>query len=562
MIPMKPSPSKDQPTHHQPTAAESTQPGVAPLVQNKAQPHKGKELGQEEFAGDQLPNNERASEELAAEELAAEELAAEELAAEELAEAELVEAELVAGGLAEAGFVDLADSKELVETGCQPSDTQVQHPRSGPRRWRSRLRFSFRRPAHPTGLVAQPGQGEFSQNPSPGIPLDGLHLPEETLVRADENIIFFPTYAHFDEPTGFWNVMVHGWVFGGEVNSRLRSLSVRLFCRVLGITPEQATSEMFRLRSRGFLVRSNRGRQLAVRLGTRLIMLERSAGSGHFRGLARLTSLELTDVLGVQAEASQFRPGDLRPSNLRPGDLRPGDLRPGDLGGSGLPGQLFCEALTRRNDDRRFAGRIHLIPQHGVSVISDIDDTIKHSDVANRRRLLANTFLHRFHPIPGMAQLYQSWAQQGASFHYVSASPWQLFEPLAEFLAAAGFPLGTFHLKMFRWKNTGVLKLFASPKSLKRRAIRQILTSFPYRKFLFVGDSGQRDPEIYGSLGRLFPSQFAGVMIRNITQETPSNRRMQRAFRDLPPSSWCLFEDPSDLLHGPGAHLWIPNFND
>ena len=53
-----------------------------------------------------------------------------------------------------------------------------------------------------------------------------------------------------------------------------------------------------------------------------------------------------------------------------------------------------------------------------------------------------------------MSQVYRNWAtNQGAQFYYVSASPWQLFLPLTEFLKANEFPLGVFCLKEFRLKD-------------------------------------------------------------------------------------------------------------
>jgi hypothetical protein len=47
-------------------------------------------------------------------------------------------------------------------------------------------------------------------------------------------------------------------------------------------------------------------------------------------------------------------------------------------------------------------GIIRLIqPRQGISVISDVDDTIKISEVLDKVRLLANTFIYPFRPVPG-----------------------------------------------------------------------------------------------------------------------------------------------------------------
>ena len=67
--------------------------------------------------------------------------------------------------------------------------------------------------------------------------------------------------------------------------------------------------------------------------------------------------------------------------------------------------------------------------------------TVKVSNVLNKRELLANTFLREFTPIEGMAALFRRWGRaHGAVFHYVSASPWQLQPELQAFLQDAVRP--------------------------------------------------------------------------------------------------------------------------
>jgi phosphatidate phosphatase APP1 len=83
-------------------------------------------------------------------------------------------------------------------------------------------------------------------------------------------------------------------------------------------------------------------------------------------------------------------------------------------------------------------------------VVFDVDDTIKISDVRNKKALLTNTFLKEFVPVPGLAEVYTRWADLGASFHYVSASPWQLHSSLADFFKSAGLPVPVIP-GLFRW---------------------------------------------------------------------------------------------------------------
>jgi len=182
-----------------------------------------------------------------------------------------------------------------------------------------------------------------------------------------------------------------------------------------------------------------------------------------------------------------------------------------------------------------------------MSVISDIDDTIKVTEVRNRDALLLNTFCRPFKAVDGMAGLYRTWHTNGAQFHYLSASPWQLYLPLAEFIGKAGFPPGTFHMKDFRVKDSTVLALLGNPEAFKLKLIRPLFQQFPQRRFLLVGDSGEKDPEIYGQVAREFPKQVRGIFIRDVTDENRASERYKRAFREVPEPAWVVFKSSSEL---------------
>jgi phosphatidate phosphatase APP1 len=194
-------------------------------------------------------------------------------------------------------------------------------------------------------------------------------------------------------------------------------------------------------------------------------------------------------------------------------------------------------------------GRALLMAPTGVSVISDVDDTIKHTEVTCRQSLLRNTFLREFLPISGMAEMYQDWAAQGAAFHYVSSSPWQLFAPLAEMCETCGFPEGTFHLRNFRLRDHMLRRLFLVRRPVKGVIIKHLIRTFPQRKFVLVGDSGERDPEIYGAMARRFPEQVAGVFIRELAERPMDTRRTLKAFRHVSPRVWALFHHPDQIAN-------------
>lgn len=215
-----------------------------------------------------------------------------------------------------------------------------------------------------------------------------------------------------------------------------------------------------------------------------------------------------------------------------------------------IPDELVQDLYSRRTDGDRWlqvhartldgngtgTGCIRFLAPEGLSVISDIDDTIKVTHVpVGKKMILQNTFLKEFQAAAGMEERYHQFvAEAGPSadvcFHYISGSPWQLFSLLSEFVVEAeGFPPGTFHMKGLR-KNlleTGALEsilAFALGGDLatldqKVRQITNLMIHLPKRRFILVGDSGEKDPEVYRAIKRLFPNQVERILIRDVLGE-------------------------------------------
>jgi phosphatidate phosphatase APP1 len=182
-----------------------------------------------------------------------------------------------------------------------------------------------------------------------------------------------------------------------------------------------------------------------------------------------------------------------------------------------------------------------------VSVVSDIDDTIKVTNVHSRRMLLESTFLREFESIAGMSTLYRGWAEQGAAFHYVSSSPWQLYTPLAEMCDAGAFPWGSFHLRSFRLRDHMLRRLLLIRRKGKAKVIHALLEKFPRRRFILVGDSGEADADMYGRLARKCPGQVAAIYIRLLNERPLDDECAAKAFRGLPETSVRTFRSPDEL---------------
>jgi phosphatidate phosphatase APP1 len=334
-------------------------------------------------------------------------------------------------------------------------------------------------------------------------------------IESHHTVVVYPTFAHYDALERTWLVSVRGSVHEPGPNTLRRRLLLKILQKAMRARPEDLQSEIFKRRVNGFLQLSEKGKRITVRVGSRVhVLKKKSKRNGHFFGLLRLSNTEIDNL---------HQEGHVR----------------GDW--------LHFDVVTTNGEQRSFPGRVRLVPPAGLSVISDVDDTIKHSNVGRRADMLANTFLRDHQSIPGMSALYRQWQGEAAVFHYVSSTPWQLFDCLVELCLEHGFPDGTFHLRSIRLRDPTVLGLFIARRWGKRRTIDRILKTFPRRRFLLVGDSGEKDPEIYGAMARKYPDRVERILIRNVSQRPLDPERRQRVFREVPARRWCAFDDPREV---------------
>jgi phosphatidate phosphatase APP1 len=110
------------------------------------------------------------------------------------------------------------------------------------------------------------------------------------------------------------------------------------------------------------------------------------------------------------------------------------------------------------------------------------------------------------------------------------------------------------HLKLFRLKDSTPLGRLTARKRSKRRAIEQIMRDFPGRRFTLVGDSGERDPEVYAAVARRRPEQVTGVFIRRVSDRAAASHvslRFDKLARRLPAGMLQTFVHATDLAAFP-----------
>lgn len=76
-----------------------------------------------------------------------------------------------------------------------------------------------------------------------------------------------------------------------------------------------------------------------------------------------------------------------------------------------------------------------------------------------------------------------------------------------------------------------------------------------FRLLVLIGDSGEKDPEIYGFIARKYPKRVHHIFIRAVKGESPRDERFLKAFEGVPEAKWSIFTDP---LHDLPSDLRIP----
>lgn len=326
----------------------------------------------------------------------------------------------------------------------------------------------------------------------------------------DEFIQFFHTDAYRDENNpANWIIPIHGWVYEPQ-DSHLRMAAIGHTLKNtfdLDLTP--ASKPLFERRMNLMLSDNERDKTIVTNIAGRIETAKTTAANGHFHHTFTLPETSQKDA------------------------IQNGIVH-------------YCAVLTKA-DQRQFCGQTRLIEPNGLSVISDIDDTVKISEVTERAKLIDNTFYKPFLAVPGMAATYTRWAQNGVVIHYVSSSPWYLYAELEDFFTSKSFPDFSMSLKYFRFRDATFFNLLKKGSKTKPPQIAAILNQYPGRKFVLIGDSGEEDPEVYTTVKNQHPDQIAHIYIRNISGETLANPRFAALINTLPAGSLTLFDAAEEL---------------
>jgi phosphatidate phosphatase APP1 len=216
----------------------------------------------------------------------------------------------------------------------------------------------------------------------------------------------------------------------------------------------------------------------------------------------------------------------------------------------------------------RVTGKGEILVPPGTArfgVISDIDDTVIQSRVSNfiqaaRTVILGNARTRL--PFPGVAAFYRA-LRKGVTgdeknpIYYVSSSPWNIYDVIAEFMDIQKIPRGPLILR--DWDISWNALMASRHADHKSAAIHNIFQLHSDMQFILIGDSSQQDPEIYRRVVAEFPARVKAIYIRDVTVSAERSASVKKLADEVlaAGSTLVLVEHTLDAAKHAAAQGWI-----
>lgn len=173
-------------------------------------------------------------------------------------------------------------------------------------------------------------------------------------------------------------------------------------------------------------------------------------------------------------------------------------------------------------------------PSAELGVISDIDDTVLQTHVTQKWKMIWVTLSGNAYtrmPFEGTTELYRALVAGRTGnaenpVFYVSKSPWNLYDFLVDFMDHHHLPRGPLLLRDFGLRE-------APPLDHKSSAVREVFEMYPQLPFVLIGDSGERDPDIYLTTAALYPGRVRAIYIRDLGGRAEEAKRLCEKAREL-----------------------------
>lgn len=142
-------------------------------------------------------------------------------------------------------------------------------------------------------------------------------------------------------------------------------------------------------------------------------------------------------------------------------------------------------------------------------IVSDVDDTVKMTDVLGSKPTVVINGLFKEKAFAGMSELYNEMAKiEETDVYYVSGSPKMIRFRVDEFLEENQFP----QRKNLILKD----KMSDDTYEYKTTEIKKLIAQLNPDKVILIGDDTEYDPEVYKNIQEAHPNLVEAVYIRSV----------------------------------------------
>lgn len=155
----------------------------------------------------------------------------------------------------------------------------------------------------------------------------------------------------------------------------------------------------------------------------------------------------------------------------------------------------------------------YLVPNEGLTIVSDIDDILRVTEIYLPAQGLLNSFAKPYTPWENMPSIYANWSESlpNTHFHYLTTTPEQITRTYMQYIYA-DYPGGSFDTRPLNFTNVD------ETLSVRLFLLQKLFETFPQRKFILVGDVSNSDiMKDYPQMAMDYPNQLQCIFLRNTT---------------------------------------------
>lgn len=189
----------------------------------------------------------------------------------------------------------------------------------------------------------------------------------------------------------------------------------------------------------------------------------------------------------------------------------------------------------------------YLVSEEGLTVVSDIDDTLRVTKIYEPAQGLLNTFARPFTNWMNMPDIYANWSTSlpETHFHYLTTTPEQITRNYMQYVLN-NYPGGSFDTRPLNFSDV------SATLSIRKFLLVKIFQSFPHRKFILMGDTSNSDVmRDYPAMATEFPGQVQCILIRNISSTDSGDKFPYdtSGFKNLNQQKYMFYHVPNDLTN-------------